>query len=116
VLSPDAPLANAVQHILAGSQEDFPIVQDEQVVGVLTKGNLFSGLNKYGDQVKIEQVMERDFTTADTHEMLEIAFAHLQDCGCHTVPVLHNSQLVGLLTMDNIGEFMRIQSTLKTAV
>ena len=57
--------------------------------------------------------MDRDLATADSHEMLETAFAHLQDCGCHTLPVLHSDQLVGLLTMDNIGEFMRIQSTMK---
>jgi len=113
VLSPDAPLGYAVQRILAGSQQDFPVVQDGQVVGVLTKGNLFSGLNKYGDQISVERVMEREFAKADSHEMLDTAFAHLQDCRCHTLPVLYGDQLVGLVTMDNIGEFMRIQSTYK---
>lgn len=116
VLTPEATLSNGVQRILAGSQEDFPVVQDGQVVGVMTKKNLFSGLSQYGDQARVSQVMEQDFVTADSHEMLETAFAHLQDCGCHTLPVLHDNQLVGLVTMDNIGEFMRIQSTLKAAV
>ena len=114
VITPNEPLANAVQHILSGSQQDFPVVQDGKVVGVLTKGNIFSGLNTYGDQARVEQVMEKDFVTADSHQMLETAFANLQDCGCHTLPILHDNQLVGLVTMDNIGEFIRIQSTLRT--
>jgi hypothetical protein len=32
------------------------------------------------------------------------------------MPVTHNGELVGLLTLDNIGEFMRIQSALKERV
>jgi hypothetical protein len=29
-----------------------------------------------------------------------------------TVPVVRNGSLVGLLTMDNVGEFMRIQAAM----
>ncbi len=105
-------LAQAVQQILAGSQQDFPILENGQVVGILTKGDLFHGLNRFGDQTRTDQVMQRDFAIADSHEMLESAFARLQNCGCHTIPVLHHGQLVGLMTMENIGEFIRIQSTL----
>ena len=46
--------------------------------------------------------------------MLESAFAKLKDCNCHTLPVTLNGKLVGLLTMDNLGEYMRIQAALKS--
>jgi len=36
----------------------------------------------------------------------------VQECGCHTMPVIRNGQLVGLVTMENIGEFLMIQSAL----
>ena len=36
------------------------------------------------------------------------ALARLKDCNCHTLPVLREGHLVGLLTMDNVGEFVRI--------
>ena len=45
-------------------------------------------------------------------DMLEAAFAKLNNCNCHTLPVTRNGRLVGLLTMDNLGEFMRIQTAL----
>jgi hypothetical protein len=32
---------------------------------------------------------------------------------CHTLPVTLNGKLVGLLIMDNLGEYMRIQAALK---
>jgi predicted transcriptional regulator len=47
-------------------------------------------------------------------EMLETAFARLKDCNCHTLPVTLNGKLVGLITMDNLGEYMRIQAALKS--
>jgi hypothetical protein len=56
--------------------------------------------------------MRKEFETADSYEMLEVAFGRLQTCECHTIPVTHDGVLVGLVTMDNVGEFFRIQSAL----
>lgn len=114
VLAPAEPLSKAAARTLAGYQQDFPVVQGGKVVGVLTKGDLFRGLSEFGDKISVDQVMETEFATADSHDMLEAAFLNLQGCGCHTLPVLHDELLVGLVTMENIGEFMRIQSTLQS--
>ena len=51
--------------------------------------------------------------TVDSLEMLESAFAKLKNCNCHTLPVMRDGELVGLLTMDNVGEYMRIQAAMK---
>ena len=42
--------------------------------------------------------------------MLETALARLQGRECHTVPVLEHGALIGLITMDNVGEFLMIQA------
>ena len=39
-LRSDDPLAQAVEHLLGGFQQDFPVVEDGQVVGVLTRNDL----------------------------------------------------------------------------
>ena len=46
-------------------------------------------------------------------EMLEAAFEQFQICECLTLPVLRKQVLVGLLTMDNVGEFIEIRTALK---
>ena len=112
-LSQDDTLAEVVDYVLAGDQKDFPVVADEQVVGILTQSTLLDGLRDTGETSLVGSIMQRDFQTANSHEMLEIAFARLRNCDCHTLPILHHDQLVGLVTMDNIGEFIRIQSTLE---
>ena len=83
-----------------------------EVVGILSESGLLQGLKNNGEETPVADVMETVFKTADSFEMLETAFTRLNECACHTMPVLHNGEIVGLVTMDNIGEFVRIQSML----
>lgn len=113
ILSPDDTLGTAIDHVLAGAQKDFPVAEDGEVIGILSQANLFDGLRTRGEASLVRDMMVTKFRTADFYEMLDTAFSRLQDCECHTLPVLKEEQLVGLVTMDNVGEFIRIQSTLK---
>lgn len=108
-------LSDAVDAILTGYQQDFPIMKGDEMVGILTRSALVQGLAKDGPTVNIASVMDQSFVTADSNEMLERVSERLQTCGCHTVPIFDNQQLIGLVTMDNIGEFLMIQSALKRA-
>jgi Mg/Co/Ni transporter MgtE len=69
-------------------------------------------LAKRGQDTPVTEVMQREFQVVDSAEMLETAFQRLQACACHTLPVVRNGELAGLVTMDNVGEFMMIQSAL----
>lgn len=112
-LGPDDPLSSAIEHTLAGWQQDFPVVFGDHVLGVLTREDLLRTLAERGSEVPVRDAMNRDFQTADSHDMLERGLATLQSCKCRSLPVVHDGQLVGMLTMDNIGEFFMIQSALR---
>jgi Zn-dependent protease len=103
---------HAVDLILAGSQHDFPVVDDGRVVGILTRGDLFSSLSTRGQDATVGSVMQTEFRAADAFDMLESAMQQLQECACHTMPVVRGDRIVGLLTMDNVGEFVAIQAAL----
>jgi len=111
-VTPGEPLSRVVERILAGSQQDFPVVEDGHVVGVLPRHDLLLALAKHGQDATVSDVMRRDFQLVDPGEMLDAVFTRLQECDCHTMPVVRGNQLVGLLTSDNVGEFMMIQSAL----
>jgi len=40
----------------------------------------------------------------------------LQRCGCRSLPVQHNGELVGMLALENVGEFMMIRSAMRRAL
>jgi Zn-dependent protease/CBS domain-containing protein len=114
-VTPRDRLSRAIELTLNGSQTDFPVVENDKVVGVLTRGDMLAVLARQGKDVLVQDIMRRDIQIVNANEMLEPAFARLQACNCHTMPVISRGQLVGLLTSDNIGEFLMIQSALRQA-
>jgi Zn-dependent protease/CBS domain-containing protein len=114
-LLPDDTLATAVEHILSGWQQDFPVVFGTHVLGVLTREDLVRAIAESGTGKLVRDAMHRDFKAVDSHDMLDQAVREIQGCGCRSMPVEHNGELVGMLTMENVGEFMMIQSALRRA-
>jgi predicted transcriptional regulator len=112
VLRPDSTLSDAIDFTLKGTQRDFPVVDDDRVVGVLRQSDLLGKLASEGAGTRVADVMQTDFQVVQASEMLDTAFRRLSECRCNTAPVSFQGRLVGLVTMDNIGEFIAIQGAL----
>ena len=114
-LAPHDQLGRAVDYVLAGFQQDFPVVEEGRVVGVLTRSDLLNALARRGKEVRVGEVMQRDIETGGPWDMLEGVLGRLQRRRCHTLPVVQNGQLVGLVTADNLGELLMIEQALRKA-
>ena len=114
-LSPRDTLGRAVELILSGSQHDFPVMEDERVVGVLERETLIKALTAGGQAQPVATSMRRDVPQVDSHEMVEQALARLEESGARTLPVTHAGRLAGLITSENITEFLMIRSALRAA-
>jgi Zn-dependent protease len=114
-LQPDDTLEKAVEQVLAGWQQDFPVVFGSHVLGVLTREDLIKAVAQGGTDKHVRDAMRRDFQVVDSHDMLEQAVKVLQQCGCRSLPVEHNGELMGMLTLENVGEFMMIHSAMRRA-
>jgi Zn-dependent protease/predicted transcriptional regulator len=114
-LGPDDTLDTAIRHILAGFQQDFPVVAGNRLVGVLTRADLMAGLAGAGREGRVRDWMHDEFATADPGETLDTALPRLQACACNALPVLRDGALAGLITMDNLSELLMIQDALRRA-
>jgi CBS domain-containing protein len=112
-LQPNDSLRQAVEYILGGTQQDFPVLESGQVVGILTRADLMAALSRHEENARVGNFIRRDFEVVHPGDMLEAAFVRLQSCGCHIFPVVQESRLVGLLTSENIGEFLMVESAIK---
>ena len=111
-LAPGDSLSRAVEITLQGSQKDFPVVERGEVVGMLTQERLLTALARDGAEVLVESVHQAGVLAVDSHEMLDGSLARLGSSDCNTIPVTHNGELVGVLTLDNVGELVQIQAAL----
>lgn len=112
-LSPGDTLDHAVELILQGSQQDFPVLAADRVIGILMRADLLKALAQQPHSTRVETIMQREFHTVEAGDMLETVFARQQEDGCHTLPVLRHARLIGLVTSENLGEFLMIQAALK---
>ena len=115
-LSPRDNLARVVGLVLAGSQHDFPVVDGEgRVIGILERDAFIAALSSQGQSAPVVGVMRGSLPEVDSYEMVESALMRLQESGAKALPVTHLGQLVGLVTAENITEFLMIRSALRTA-
>ena len=111
-LAPSDTLARAVELTLAGSQKDFPVTDKGEILGILTQTEMLRALQSSGPETAVGDAMQTEFTTAERGEMMEKVLLRLQTCNCRTLPVTDHGRLVGLVTMENVGEFLQIQAAL----
>src|SRR5690606_31695059 len=78
-------------------------------VGVLCRGDLVKAFSSDHSH-PVGEVMNGSFVTAKDSEMLDQVMQRMQESKCGTVPVLRGSTLVGLLTLENVGELMMLRS------
>lgn len=115
-LPPHSTLKDAVELLLAGTQHDFPIVDESGgFVGLLTRNALIAGLAEHGKDHPAASVMETCEILLDPHEPLSAGMSSLRNSSFPALPVINpmTGRLVGLLTGENIGEVMMVRAALQ---
>lgn len=107
-------LGRAVDELLAGSQQDFPVVNDGAPVGILRRNDLVKALAENRRDVRVEEVMCRDCTSVDAGDPLKSTVGLMQASQCATLPVTQAGRIVGLLTLENISEMIMINAALES--
>jgi len=116
VLRRSAPLSQAVELLLAGSQQDFPVIEDEPgqaAVGMLTRADLLTALAGGDTSRPVRDVLKSSCGIAHPLELLEPVFRRMSESGCSSIPVVDDGgRVVGLLTLENVGEMAAIHAAL----
>ena len=112
-LAPGATLRDATRLLLAGSQQDFPVVDRDALVGVVTHRDLFVALRERGEHAVVADVMRCEFAVLSAADPLTTALAPENVEKGLAMPVLEDGRLIGLMTAENVGEFFMIRSALQ---
>ncbi len=114
-LSPLDRLARAIELTLEGTQKDFPVVEEGEVVGVLTQEDLLRGLKEAGPEANVGAYMQKEVQTAEIDQPLDQVLEALQHCGCRLLVATERGRMVGIVNLDNLMELIRIEQALRTS-
>lgn len=116
VLRPEQTLGEAADLLVAVSQTDFPVMDEENntLRGVLTRRDLIGGLRQLGPEAPIDKVLTDCGEPVLASEELEPAVQVMNDRDCPAIPVVETAggPIVGLLTMENLSEMIMVRTAL----
>jgi Zn-dependent protease/predicted transcriptional regulator len=112
-LNADDTFGTAASLALSGFQTSFPVISDHEVIGVMTPATLIRGLSESGRSGKVADMLEGPSCIVEQEEMLEQVFDRMQRTASRAAAVLDHGELVGLLTLEAIGELVAVRSAME---
>jgi CBS domain-containing protein len=109
-----ATLEEAAKMLIDTSQQDFPVVYGDEVIGLLGRAALINAMAQQGGEAYIASVMNRDFVRLPPDLDLSDALPRMQQAGPCAL-VMDGNRLMGLLTLENIGEFFALRAARRPA-
>lgn len=100
-------IRDAANLLLATSQQDFPIVLGHHVMGLLGRQALLRGMADNGPDAYIAGIMDREYQRISPQIALADALPLLGQTTCALV--MEGEKLVGLLTRENVSEFLMLR-------
>lgn len=107
-LSPLDTLSSVEQQLLAGEEQDFPVVSDNRVVGILTRGTLLQAMSDGTSNTLVGDVMQAECHQVKDSELLQNVWQQMLENQWQTVPVVREQEVVGLVTQENVNEWIML--------
>jgi Zn-dependent protease len=113
-LTPQDTLGQAADLLLAGTQHDFPIVAegDHGFRGLLTRSDLLAGLSSGGRDALVVEHAKTEIPRVEANSPLAAAVTRLREGHGPCLQVVDHEETVGLLTLENVGEFLMVRAAI----
>ncbi len=109
ILNPHTSLSDVVDIIIAGSEKDFVVVDNNNIVGLLYHKEILR--NARNGHLSVQDIMNINFKILETSQPLQGYFDLLPGTKNHFFPVTDKSgALVGAIDMSNVSEFLVLKA------
>ncbi|MBC8125716.1 MAG: site-2 protease family protein [Gloeobacteraceae cyanobacterium ES-bin-144] len=110
-----ASLRDLTSILLSESQQDFPVVENGRVVGILVHAEILAAIQSRPAETPVSAIMRTEFDTAEENSPLDELLTHLRYEGGCAIPVMGQGNLVGLLTAENLNEYSIIRAATRSS-
>ena len=108
-LAPQDTLRSAAELLLDSHQQDFPVIDAwKRVVGLLSRSAILEGLAQNDPSSAVLTVMDRAVHSVAPESSMNDVLRMFQESGGKPVLVMKDGDLVGMVTLDNLAEFIEL--------
>jgi CBS domain-containing protein len=112
-ISPDQTVATLVHdYIMQSDDYGFPVLEEEHLVGIVTLEDVRSVARDQWDITSVREIMTpaEDLATMTPDDSAATALEQLAGRDVRQLPVLQDSELIGLVRRRDIVKWLRLQS------
>jgi tRNA nucleotidyltransferase (CCA-adding enzyme) len=102
VLSPEDTVGDAAEHMRRTGHEGYPVVENGQVVGLVTRRAVDRAQQFEMANASVTQIMEAGNVTVSPRDSVEYLQQLMIDSGWGQVPVVDQGQVVGVVTRTDL--------------
>lgn len=110
VLSPHETVQTAVDELLAGSQECFPVADDGALQGLLQRSDLVQAIKEHGAAATLADVTISKPPVTHEKDDLHATLESMRQLNTRALVVVRDDAIVGLISMENIAEWMMVRA------
>jgi Zn-dependent protease/CBS domain-containing protein len=105
-VTPYHTFGQVLDAVIHGYQEDFPVVdEDGELVGIITRSEIMAAAHSPGRYAIVRYLMRTEFPTISPDaDLFRDGNRLLQESGLRALPVVKDGNLVGMLTVDDVGQ------------
>jgi Zn-dependent protease len=116
ILSSSDPVSRGIELIYQTGQDDFPVLEQGRLVGVVGRSELVEAINAQGANTPVMAIMETNVPLAAPQERLvQACEGIINGTNGNAVVVVDDGQLVGMVSPENINRYLLLQSSLKSS-
>ena len=104
-VTPSHTFGQVLDTVIHGYQEDFPVVDESgNLVGMLTRDEIMTAAHSPERYSSVRDLMKTNVPTISSRaDLFEEGLRILQQSGLRALPVTENGELVGMLTIEDVG-------------
>src|SRR5215212_9250529 len=105
-VTPYHTFGQVLDSVIHGYQEDFPVVDESgKLVGMITREEIMAAAHSPERYSSVRDLMKTNVPTISSQaDLFEDALPILQQSGLRALPVTENGELVGMLTIEDVGQ------------
>jgi Zn-dependent protease len=105
-VTPYHNFGQVLDSVIHGYQEDFPVVdEDGELVGIITRNEIMAAAHSPSRYDTVRDLMQTEFPTISPDaDLFTDGNRVLQESGLRALPVMKDGNLVGMLTVDDVGQ------------
>jgi Zn-dependent protease/CBS domain-containing protein len=103
-------ISRVLELVLHSHQEDFPVMEDDKMVGFITRGDIIKALHNSGPDTPISDIMRIDMPIVTPEDKLIKVQHIMEENQIKALPVMRNSVVCGVITLEDIGRIYSIMA------